>query len=286
MPESGRVDPISTLDGRAVAADFVENELPKYHPLFRHLSSRYASHPRAQAVPAPEPVTMPDGAPAPQQAAPGSRTQAGALSATEPPAEVKKTMEYWNKIFPEAMTEFTGKKDIKVPDNNPTYYIRDEKSWNAVYDKLQAARERYQNKHGFLGAMRGVWRWTADNATPTLALIPKLTPDIPIVTPVLGAVDVLLTAVKTASEVREKALQAFDGLPDLYSAVEIFLGASGENEDIKKKAISLVANLLVAIERAITFFISWAGEQFCISLTWRTGQLQTITSCSTTQETA
>ena len=244
MTESESVDPIAPFDGRALAVEFIENKLPDYHPLFRHHSSRYDPQSR-HFVAAHIPVTMPATASSPPQ------------PATEPPAEVKKKMEYWNKIFPDAMAEFKANPDIKAPkDRKAKYEIRNADTWDAVYGKLEAARERYTRKGGIFGTVRQVWRWTADNATETLGLSVKLTPKMAIVTPVLGAVDVLLNAAKKAAEVRDKALKGFEGIEDLYSDVEVFLGSSGEDEGLKEKAISLVANLLVAIERVITFFIS------------------------------
>jgi len=258
MTESESVDPIAPFDGRALAVEFIENKLPDYHPLFRHHSSRYDPQSR-HFVAAHIPVTMPATASSPPQ------------PATEPPAEVKKKMEYWNKIFPDAMAEFKANPDIKAPkDRKAKYEIRNADTWDAVYGKLEAARERYTRKGGIFGTVRQVWRWTADNATETLGLSVKLTPKMAIVTPVLGAVDVLLNAAKKAAEVRDKALKGFEGIEDLYSDVEVFLGSSGEDEGLKEKAISLVANLLVAIERVITFFISSNCELGLMSASWLT----------------
>jgi hypothetical protein len=260
MPKSESVDPFAPFDGRALAVDFVENKLPDYHPLFRCHSSRYDPQSR-HFVAAHIPVTMPATASPPPQPAPNTATE----PAAEPPAEVKKKlekkmekkMEYWDKIFPDAMAEFKAKPDIKAPKKRKAKYeIRNDDTWDAVYGKLEAARKDYTRKGGFFGTVRQVWRWTADNATETLGLGVKLTPKMDIVTPVLGAVDVLLKAARKAAEVRDQALKGFEGVEDLYSDVEVFLGSSGEDEGIKEKAVRLVANLLVAIERVITLFIS------------------------------
>jgi hypothetical protein len=248
----------------SLAVDFIENRLPKYHPLFRNPPPRY-DRPTGHFVvasTASQPVTMQPtlGPHSALAASPPAPPVPAVGSVVKPSPEVAKTMSYWSMIFPKAMDEFTKMPGISPPkDREQKYDIRIEKSWEAVYDKLEAARDKYTKKTGFRGKARQVWRWTADNTTETLGLVIRLVPDIAIVTPVLGAVQVILEAVKRGADMREGTLDAFDELGDVFSDVELFLGTfkgEGGEESITSKAVGLVANVLLAVERGIGFFIT------------------------------
>lgn len=75
-----------------------------------------------------------------------------------------------------------------------------------------------------------------------------------IVTPVLGAVQIVLEAVKRGAEVRNEALRAFDDLEDVFSDVEIFLATFQQENSVIEQAVTLVVAVLEVVERGIKFF--------------------------------
>ncbi|KAL8366417.1 hypothetical protein RB595_004950 [Gaeumannomyces hyphopodioides] len=167
-------------------------------------------------------------------------------------------MLFWNSIFPDAMTEF---KKAKEPQGQSStdYSIRSLDSWDEIYRRLEAARAKYQSKGGPVGWLRDMRRKAANNVTPLAGAVKtgaKAAPSDPIATPVLAAVGLILDAVKTAANVRQTAINAFDGLIPIFSDVELFLGTFRDDQRIRGASVDLIATTLVAIERAIGFFIS------------------------------
>ncbi|KAF7556378.1 hypothetical protein G7Z17_g1417 [Cylindrodendrum hubeiense] len=139
------------------------------------------------------------------------------------------------------------------------FSIRNEDDWDAIYEKLEQARTKYQNEGGKVGWLRKVRRKAADHVAPGAEIaknVGKLVPDNPYSTPIAGAVQVLLDAVSTAAKVRGQVLQGFEGLIPIFSDVEVFLGTFPEDLSIRNAAVELTVTTLEAIERAIGFFIS------------------------------
>ncbi|KAI6261341.1 hypothetical protein MCOR19_002376 [Pyricularia oryzae] len=78
------------------------------------------------------------------------------------------------------------------PDAAAKYRIRDRKSWTEVFDPLEAAKVKYYQTKGFKGGVRKIHRKSGDNVQPLIG-VTKALPDIDMVTPVLGVVQVLVT---------------------------------------------------------------------------------------------
>jgi len=248
----------------ALAVGFIENELPRYHAYFENPPTTYdkqaarfvdikptevlgMTHPTPAALPAPSP--------APVYHATGlTRPAPGPRHSTNPEENAHKTMECWSMIFPSAMKEFLSMA-VKAPKHRKLEYdIRNDRSWIDVYDKLESARRYYTDQTGISGGFRRVWRWTADNTTGPVRIAAKVVPQTDIVTPVLGAVQIILEAVEKGAEVRKEALDAFEELPDIFSDVELYLGTFYKEGRILEPAVSLVASVLLATERGIVFF--------------------------------
>ncbi|KAH6617424.1 hypothetical protein F5144DRAFT_586391 [Chaetomium tenue] len=169
-----------------------------------------------------------------------------------------KAMRFWNGIFPDAMAEF---KKTKEPHGRAgtDYSIRSLDSWEEIYRRLEAAQAKYQQIGGRVGWLRKVRRKVADNIAPVagaVGIAGAVGHGEPIVTPVLGAVEMVLDAVNTAASVRQQALEAFDGLVPIFSDVEFFLGTFPGDPRIRTASVDLTVTTLDAIERAIGFFIS------------------------------
>jgi hypothetical protein len=163
-------------------------------------------------------------------------------------------------IFPTAMAKFTQLPGISAPHRKPEYDIRPAKSWVTVYDKLNAAKTHYTEETGAKGKFRKVWRWAAENGTEPVRAGTKVVPQMDVVTPVLGAVLIVLDAAKKNAEVRQQTLDALDDLENVFSDVEIFLGTFKTEETIARQAVDLMVDVLLAVERAIGFFTS-AGRE-------------------------
>ncbi|OMP88709.1 hypothetical protein BK809_0005430 [Diplodia seriata] len=167
-------------------------------------------------------------------------------------------MPFWNGIFPHAMDRFRSQASLKGRPK-PGYDIRAKDDWDGVYDLLAVARTQYQREGGAVGLLRRVRRRAADNVGPvaeTARIASKLTPNDSYATPVLGAVEVLLDAVKTAANVRKQVLEGFDGLIPIFSDVELFLGTFPQDHNIWNASVDLTTTTLEAVERAIAFFVS------------------------------
>jgi hypothetical protein len=132
------------------------------------------------------------------------------------------------------------------------------------------------------GMFQGIRRKVADKLAPASNLIKatkKLIPDNHYMTPILGAVELVLDvrvplasatlkalmatyvlilpyiqASVKSSQVRKEALGSFDDLNDVFSSVGLFLAMFPGDQNIIKASISLTVIILDAIERAIVFF--------------------------------
>ncbi|KAK4196074.1 hypothetical protein QBC40DRAFT_268756 [Triangularia verruculosa] len=156
-------------------------------------------------------------------------------------------------IFPSAMEKF--RLGCTTPScEQPVRDIAGLRTWTEVYDKLRLARDTYTELTGTTGRLRRVWRWTADNIVEPARLATKVVPQMDIVTPVLGAVLIILEAIKKGAEVRKETLRAFDDLEDVFADVEVFLETFQNERSVIDHAIALVVAVLEAVVRAVRFF--------------------------------
>ena len=108
-------------------------------------------------------------------------------------AEIK-DMDFWNAIFVSVMATFKATAEPRGRAKSK-YDIRNKNDWDAVYDTLVVARDKYQNEGGAVGWIRKVRRRVANNIGPAVEaskMASKIAPNDPIATPVLGAVEVML----------------------------------------------------------------------------------------------
>lgn len=98
-------------------------------------------------------------------------------------------------MFPEALDRLRSTTEEPKGRAKTEYSIRDVDDWDAIYDKLERARAKYQNEGGTVGLLRKVRRKAADRVVPvaeTTRNVSKAAPDSIFSTPVLGAVQILL----------------------------------------------------------------------------------------------
>lgn len=244
--------------GRALVVGFMENDLRGHHPYFENppvrIDKRTARYVDIQPMGGSGRATLL----APPTADNATRlaiTAPGHRPGTKPEESVHEALTFWKMIFPSAMKEFQSMPGLEAAQHRkPAYDIRSDRTWAEVYDKLEKARDDYTRKTGISGGFRRVRRWIADKATAPAEIAIKVVPHMDIVTPVLAAVQIILDAVKKGAEVRNETLDTFDELEDVFSDVELFLGTFREEAPILEKSVSLVARVLLAIERGIRFF--------------------------------
>ncbi|KAK7417428.1 hypothetical protein QQX98_004547 [Neonectria punicea] len=245
--------------------DFIQNRLPQHHPGFVNPPVHYDPTsgnfvPNNQAL-----IERPDNGvlvPPRPHVIPATVSSLPPLNetvlASRPAWEDTTVMVFWNRIFSEALAKFQLTVEPKGRSKTE-YSIRNERDWDAIYGKLEKAQSIYQKDAGAGGWLRKVRRKGADNVTPvaeTARIVGKLVPDSVFSTPIAGAVQVLLDAVKTAAEVRGKVLQGLDSLMAIFSDVELFLGTFPKDASIHNASVELTVTTLEAIEHAIGFFIS------------------------------
>ncbi|KAN0095106.1 hypothetical protein V8E51_015817 [Hyaloscypha variabilis] len=248
---------IPMLSPHPPTVTFIEHRLPKYHPVFATSSMQYDPMVQ-QYVPNSQALVLGS-----NNGMVATGSSVAPLNNTEPlPRPVltdNKAMKFWNDIFSAAMDRFKSTKEPKGRSQT-VYNIRDKTDWDSVYDTLTLAREKYQENGGSVGRwLRRVRRKAADNITPgaeVAKIASKVVPQNPYATPVVGAVEVLLDAVKIAASVRNQVLEYFDGLIPIFSDVELFLGNFPNDKNIWNASVDLTVTTLDAIEQAIGFFIS------------------------------
>ncbi|ORY62060.1 uncharacterized protein BCR38DRAFT_466838 [Pseudomassariella vexata] len=171
-----------------------------------------------------------------------------------------KAMSFWTIIFPEAMVKFKSSVTEPKGRSNTRYHIHEKPNWDTVYATLESARSKYQKEGGKVGWLRQVRRKVADDYATPLAQVTQIAkkciPENPYSTPVLGALGILLDAVKIAASVRKEVLEGLDGLIPIFSDVEVFLGTFPTDSTIRNTSIDLIITTLEAVEQAIGFFIS------------------------------
>lgn len=168
--------------------DFIDNQLPDHHPIFVNPPVRY------------DPTSgkyTPNGQMLTPQSASISRTVRSSVStkghyvAPRPALNDPQTFQFWNDVFPEAMYRLrSGDREPKGLVET-AYSIRGQKHWEAVYEILQSARDKYQQG----GLVRRARRKVADHIGPVAEatnIAYQIAPDSTYSTPVLGSLKVLL----------------------------------------------------------------------------------------------
>lgn len=174
-----------------------------------------------------------------------------------PLAEPVEALKFWDTLFPLAMGQFKEEHPIE-PEAlvQSGIGIRNEQDWTSVFDKLETARQVYSNvDKGFKAKFKNIYRTLADRAVQPLLNITGLVPDVEYITPVLGIIEILLEAAKTASRVRQEILGAFDDIDMTFSQVELFLQLYGGDQNVQNASVSLISATFYAIESAIKFFV-------------------------------
>ncbi|RBA09065.1 hypothetical protein FPRO05_07345 [Fusarium proliferatum] len=249
---------IPSINLQPPAVDFIDNRLDSYHPAFATPPSRYDAslgayivceeHCSSQSLVTPASGSRP------------TTPQNVQIPQRQLSAEPMDALEFWDTLFPLAM-DLLKEKHSTDPDIKQEFKIRDKADCTSVFDQLEKAKDSYSKKDkGFKATFTRVYRKLADNVDPVIGAT-KFVPNIDYVTPVLGAVQVLLEAAKKAAKVREEALSSFDDIDKVFKQVEGFLHIYKNDKNLEKAAIDLIAAVFHAIECVISFFIKSPGKR-------------------------
>ncbi|KAL6904148.1 hypothetical protein GGI43DRAFT_399716, partial [Trichoderma evansii] len=236
------------------SVDFIDNRLPAIHDVFRDRDVHYDSV--LQRYVENRIITDADGSGA-------GESQDNSQAVVQPSysfGDVGDSEKFWGLIFPDAMKKFIQEHPNEPQQRDKSgYSIRTQTTWDGVNEQLHKAREVYDGtKQGFRGRCKRVFRKIGDNTAEPAQNIIRVIPDIDYVSPILGAVQLLLNAFTTASSVRETVTSSLEdrNLDDLFADVEVFLITFPDMSKIKDAAVSLVVSVMKAIEDAIGFFLS------------------------------
>ncbi|PTB69276.1 hypothetical protein BBK36DRAFT_1111341 [Trichoderma citrinoviride] len=232
--------PIRTsLGHRPPSVAFIDNRLPEHHQMFADLSVRY------------DPVS--------ETYVPAMVQEDDAVAmASRPVFTDINAMKFWESILPRAMSELSSTPEPKGRTET-AYSIRNKTNWYAVFSVLEDARFKYENREGPINKLRDMRRKAANRAGPVgsvVGIVSKVIPEGTCATPVLGALQILLGAVKIAANLREKVLGSFDDNIAIFSDVELFLGTFPDDANIINASVDLTVAALKGVELAIGFFIS------------------------------
>jgi hypothetical protein len=183
-------DPPLKSSSRPAAVNFIDNQLPKYHPAFINSSSHYDAEDGIY-IPNNQCTVQSDNRDDASMNESSTSPDYGILS-PRPSWTNTEALESWNAIFPVALNKLISISQEPSGRSKTEYSIRQGKSdWNAVYNTLENARVKYEQS----SKMAGLVRKSGENITPVaqiLKLASNIDPGTPFSTPVLGAVGIFL----------------------------------------------------------------------------------------------
>ncbi|KAL7935953.1 hypothetical protein V8C35DRAFT_296460 [Trichoderma chlorosporum] len=236
------------------SVDYIDNQLPEHHGVFKNSNAHY-DHTAQKYVPDQPAI---DGKSVARNQDNGQASNQ--LSPTSQLGDIGDPEKFWGLVFPEAIAAFVIKYP-KEPDglDKLGYSIRNQKTWKSINAQLHRAREVYDGSQvNFQGRCKRALRKLGDNAIEPTTNAVNLVPNIEYISPVLGAVQLLLNAYKVASEVRERITSSFDEteIQELFNDAEVYLITFPDSSKVKNATITLVVTVMKAIEDAIVFFLS------------------------------
>ncbi|KAJ4392293.1 hypothetical protein N0V93_005918 [Gnomoniopsis smithogilvyi] len=279
--------PPSRIHLRSPADDFVDTRLPQYHPVFVDPAADFnggiasGSHPtdsnldtsfmftlarRGRSATAPI-----DGSRAQKSLGPSPAvqvSQSAQMTARPLPPKIE-AMVFWKVVWPKAMACLRQTKE--TPDRlRREFSIRKAETWKNIEEVLTRARDEYDHvgrkdgmRRRLFGKMKKRGRDFGDHVAEPIKRLTKLVPDNEIAAPVLGAVNLLLTAWQEAIKAGKEVSASFDSeqLGDLFATIEFHVGMFQDDQNIVQASVRLISTVFKAVEGAVGFYISWQASR-------------------------
>ncbi|XEV04922.1 hypothetical protein FSHL1_010209 [Fusarium sambucinum] len=261
--------------------DFIDNHLDSRHPAFATPPSRYSPNHGAYMICDPlgqsQSLTRPESNRDLISQSNPSTPRNVQIPSRPLAAEPMEALKFWDSLFHRAMNQLKENHPTE-PGSKQEFSIRDKTDCTSVFDQLENAKESYCKKdRSFKAKLTRIYRKVTDNAAEPLLGVSKFVPNIDYVTPILGAVQILLEAAIKAAKVRQEALSAFDDIDKVFNQVEGYLQIYSNDENLEKAAVDLIATVFHAIECVISFFVKSPGKR-AISVTFnKEGYQEAIT---------
>ncbi|KAJ2989594.1 hypothetical protein NUW58_g3394 [Xylaria curta] len=235
------------------AVDFIENRMSYYHPAFDIGGFRY-SPTQSQFVPLKDPTATTY---APNPSTMAARPTGPILPQPRSNPSSINDMGFWAEVFPEAMKRLNQEPLSYSGPYSSQWGIRHLSVWPDVQAKLDMARKKYDyfnSQH--VGKFRRKLRQVLDDVAGPLQEGINLVPNIDIVSPIVGVIDLLLDAYRQAAEVRETANSGFDDLPQIFASIDFYFKSYPKDQNIFTASVHLVLAVFKAIEEAVRFYTS------------------------------
>ncbi|KAI2463777.1 hypothetical protein F4781DRAFT_415463 [Annulohypoxylon bovei var. microspora] len=248
---------IPRLHHQPVAVDFIDNHLPGFHPAFACSYSKY--DPNIDRYVLSSHVSLI------KMQSRQSKSQALTLTRAKPsdirsPPGIMLSMQFWDNVFPVAMSRLEEEFDESNNRHDASYNIRGLKDWDQVYQKLESCFKNYVDDTGLIKKVKRGWRGFADQIGP-MQEVWKLVPDIDYLTPIRGTLEFIMDAIRRASETRQQILHGLDNLDNLFRDIELYLAMFPAEINVQEAGISLVLSALVAVEKLIGFYLKPRGKK-------------------------
>ncbi|KAJ8114484.1 hypothetical protein OPT61_g3642 [Boeremia exigua] len=222
-PQNSALSAGISVTGRPLAVDFAANRLPTYHTAF-------------QQPPPYDPIAK-------SYLVSGSAMQNNSVPSNP--------QSFWDDVFPDAIarlkTQLEEPKGLRVSK----YRIRNKASWTEIQSQLQTARESYIRDVGWL---RRSYRVVASNTSQAAFQASRLVPGTDMTSAVVNVIQNLLENIHNATKVHEEILKGFDGMETTIKKIEYSLGMFPHDMPVRSAAVELVATLLNAVERVVSFY--------------------------------
>ncbi|RGP60189.1 hypothetical protein FSPOR_10778 [Fusarium sporotrichioides] len=251
--------------------DFIDIHLDSRHPAFATPPARYSPSHGVYIICEPldpsQSLTGPESSWDPTAQSNSSTPRNAQIPSRPLAAERMVALKFWDNLFHRAMNQLVENHPTG-PNSKPEFSIRDKDDCTAVFDQLENAKESYCKKDkSFKSRSIRIYRKVTDNAAEPLLGASKFVPNIDYVTPVLGAVQILLEAAIKAAKVRQEVLSAFDDIDKVFNQVEGYLQIYSNDENLEKAAVDLIVAVFHAIEwkKAISVTFNKEGYQEAIT---------------------
>ncbi|KAI0419657.1 hypothetical protein F5X98DRAFT_384420 [Xylaria grammica] len=247
---------IPQLQLRPIAVDFVDNRLARFHHAFaqNHHAYNCKLDRYVRVSRSPPAIILAEMGKPPVK-----------LAKMMGPPEIILSMQFWERVFPEAMRRLRMNHEEPEGRRDTLYSIRESETWDEAYDRLETCRTKYLDDKGWTKKVKREWRAFSDNIGPIQEAW-KLVPDVDYITPIRGAVEFIFEAIKRASDTRQKVVQGLNKLDSMFRDIELFLIVFPTDEGVLEAGTELVVSVLAAVEKLIGFYIKSRGRKVLSSV--------------------